>query len=88
MDFHCRVFFSLRTRVNKIETMYGMALEYVKDEPRSTFMFTRGRSYIASISFTRVIIIEAMYGGSCVNEEVEPRATFTFKHVNLESVRT
>ena len=34
--------------------MYGMALEYVKDEPRSTFMFTRGLSYIASISFTLV----------------------------------
>ena len=68
--------------------MYGMALEYVKDEPRSTFMFTRGLSYIASISFTRLIIIEATYGGSCVNEEVEPRATFTFKHVKFESVRT
>ena len=72
----------------KIETMYGMALEYVKDEPRSTFTFTRGLSYIASISFTRVINIEAMYRGSFVNEEVEPRATFTFKHVNFASVRT
>ena len=69
--------------------MYGMALEYVKDEPRSTFMFTRGLSYIASISFTRVIIIEAMYGGSCVNEEVEPRATFTFtRGVNFTCVQT
>jgi len=35
--------------------MYGMSLVYVKVEPRSTFTFTRGLSYIAYISFTRVI---------------------------------
>ena len=44
----------MRTRVNKIETMYGRSRVNVKVEPRSTFTFTRGLSYIASISFTRV----------------------------------
>ena len=42
------------TRVNKIETMYGRSRVNVKVEPRSTFTFTRGLSYIASSSFTRV----------------------------------
>ena len=41
-------------RVNKIETMYGSPRVNVKVEPRSTFTFTRGLSYIASSSFTRV----------------------------------
>ena len=40
------------TRVNKIETRYGRSRVNVKVEPRSTFTFTRGLSYIAS--FTRV----------------------------------
>ena len=44
------------TRVNKIGTMYGRSRVYVKVEPRSTFTYTRGLSYIASISFTRVKI--------------------------------
>ena len=39
------------TRVNKIETMYGMSLVNVKVDPPSTFTFTRSLSYIASISF-------------------------------------
>ena len=42
------------TRVNKIETMYGRSRVNVKVEPRSTFKFTPGLSYIASSSFTRV----------------------------------
>ena len=42
------------TRVNKIETMYGRSHVNVKDESHPTFTFTRGLSYIASISFTRV----------------------------------
>ena len=44
MDFHCRVMCG-RSRVN------------IKFEPRSTFTFTRGFSYIASIVFTRVKIM-------------------------------
>ena len=40
------------TRVNKIEAMYRRSWVNVKVEPRSTFTFTRGVSYIASISFT------------------------------------
>ena len=51
MDFHCRVIFPC---VNKIETLYGRSRKYVKIEPRSTFTFTRGLSYIAYISFTHV----------------------------------
>ena len=51
MDFHCRVIFPC---VNKIETLYGRSRKYVKLEPRSTFTFTRGLSYIAYISFTHV----------------------------------
>ena len=42
------------TLVNEIETIYGRSRINVKVEPRSTFTFTRGLSYIASISFTRV----------------------------------
>ena len=44
------------TRVNEIGTMYGRSRVYVKVEPRSTFTYTRGLSYIASISSTRVKI--------------------------------
>ena len=56
--------FSVRTHVNyarvhKIETLYGRSRIYVKVEPRSTSTFTRGLSYIASISFTRVIYVRA-----------------------------
>ena len=40
------------TGVNKIETMFERSRANVKVEPRSTFAFTRGLSYIASISFT------------------------------------
>ena len=42
------------TRVNKIEAMYKRSRVNVKFEPRSTFMITRDRPYIASILFTRV----------------------------------
>ena len=42
------------TRLNYIETMSGRSSVNVKVEPRSTFTFARGLSYIASISFTRV----------------------------------
>ena len=42
------------TRLNYIETMSGRSRVNVKVEPRSTFTFARGLSYIASISFTRV----------------------------------
>ena len=37
--------------------LYGRSRIYVKVEPRSTSTFTRGLSYIASISFTRVIYV-------------------------------
>jgi len=40
--------------VSEIETMYGRSRVNIKVEPRSTFAFTRGLSYIASISFTHV----------------------------------
>ena len=51
--------FSLRrhvklTRVNKIEAMYERPRINVKVERGSTFAFTFGLSYIASILFTRV----------------------------------
>ena len=42
------------TRLNKIETMYERSRVNVKVEPRSTFTFTCGLSYIASISFRHV----------------------------------
>ena len=42
------------TRVNKIETMHVRLLVNVKVEPRSTFTFMGGLSYIASISFMRL----------------------------------
>ena len=42
------------TRVNNIETMSGRSRVNVKVEPRLTFTFVHGLSYIASISFTRV----------------------------------
>ena len=42
------------TRVNNIETMSGRSRVNVKVEPRSTFTFARGPSYIASISFRGV----------------------------------
>ena len=39
------------TRVNKIETIYGIPYER---EPRSTFTFMHGLSFIGSILLTRV----------------------------------
>ena len=42
------------TRVNKIEAMYGPSSVSVKVERGLTFTFTRGLSYIASISFMHV----------------------------------
>ena len=42
------------TRVNKIEAMYGRSSVSVKVERGLTFTFTRGLSYIASISFMHV----------------------------------
>ena len=42
------------TRVNKIEAMYGRSRVRVKVERGLTFTFTRGLSYIASISFMHV----------------------------------
>ena len=47
----CRVIF---TRVSKIEAMYTRPRVSVKVERGSTFTFTRGLSYIASISFMHV----------------------------------
>ena len=41
-------------RVNKVETMHARSRAKVKVEPRSTFTFMGGLSYIASISFTRL----------------------------------
>ena len=42
------------TRVNKIEAMYGRSRVSVKVEGGLTSTFTRGVSYIASISFMHV----------------------------------
>ena len=42
------------TGVNKIEAMYGRSSVSVKVERGLTFTFTRGLSYIASISFIHV----------------------------------
>ena len=42
------------TRVNKIEVMYGRSRVSVKVEGGLTFTFTRGLSYIASISFMHI----------------------------------
>ena len=42
------------THVNKIEAMYGRSSVSVKVERGLTFTFTRGLSYIASISFMHV----------------------------------
>ena len=42
------------THVNKIEAMYGRSSVSVKVERGLTFTFTRGLSYIASISFIHV----------------------------------
>ena len=42
------------TRVNKIEAMYGRSRVSEKVEGGLTFTFTRGVSYIASISFMHV----------------------------------
>ena len=36
------------TRVSKIEAKYGRSRVNIRDEPRSTFTFSRGLSYIAS----------------------------------------
>ena len=44
----------MRTRVKKIETMYGRSRVHVKVEPCSTFTFTLGLSYIVAVSFTHV----------------------------------
>ena len=41
-------------RVDKTEAMYGRSRVNVKVEPRLTFTFTRGLSYIASVLSTRV----------------------------------
>ena len=41
-------------RVNKIEKLNEKSRVHVKVEPRSTFTFTRGLSYIAAILFTCV----------------------------------
>ena len=46
--------FSVRSRVNKIEILYGRSRVYIKVEPRSTLTFTCGLSHIASISLTHV----------------------------------
>ena len=78
MDFHCGVIFPCMrthvnyTRVNRIKTMYGRSR--VNVEPSSTFTFTRGLSYIASISFTRVNVTcvgTEKLRGSGINPEIE-----------------
>ena len=40
--------------MNEIEAMYGQSCVNAKVEPRSTFTFTLGLSYITSILFTHV----------------------------------
>ena len=52
--FYCRVIFIVRTRVNKIETMCGRSRLNVEVDPRSTFTFPRGLSYIRAV-YTREI---------------------------------
>ena len=80
MDFHCGVIFPCMrthvnyTRVNRIKTMYGRSRVNVRVEPSSTFTFTRGLSYIASISFTRVNVTcvgTEKLRGSGINPEIE-----------------
>ena len=71
VDFHCRVILYVRThvnftRVNEIDTVYGSWRVNVKIEPRSTFTFTRGLSYMISFSFTRVNF-------TCVSTEKKKR---------------
>ena len=57
VDFHCRNFFtSARTQILQIQAKYGKSCVNVKVEPRCTFTFRRGVSYIVSILFTDVKI--------------------------------
>ena len=53
LNFYTRTHVNF-TRVNKIEAMYGRSRVRVKVERGLTFTFTRGLSYIASISFMHV----------------------------------
>ena len=53
LNFYTRTHVNF-TRVNKIEAMYGRSRVRVKVERGLTFIFTRGLSYIASISFMHV----------------------------------
>ena len=53
LNFYTRTHVNF-TRVNKIEAMYGRSRVRVKVERGLTFTFTRGLSYIASISFIHV----------------------------------
>ena len=46
VDFHCRVIFKWHANTCKIEVLYGRSRVNVKLEPRSTFTFSRGKSYI------------------------------------------
>ena len=53
LNFYTRTHVNF-TRVKKIEAMYGRSRVRVKVERGLTFTFTRGLSYIASISFIHV----------------------------------
>ena len=73
------------TRVNKIEAMYRRSCINVKVEPRSPFTFTRGLSYIASISFTHGKITRQWKSTLTVNFHC--RVIFTRVKVNLSEVQ-
>ena len=56
VDFHCRVIFKWHANTCKIEVLYGRSRVNVKVEPRPTFTFSRGKSYITTIFFTHAKI--------------------------------
>ena len=65
--------------------MYRRSCINVKVEPRSPFTFTRGLSYIASISFTRGKITRQWKSTLTVNFHC--RVIFTRVKVNLSEVQ-
>ena len=72
-DFHCCEIF---TRVKEIEVMYGSSRLNVKVEPRWTFTFLRGLSYIASISFMHVNFTCSKEEKTYVAVEINAKRTF------------
>ena len=67
---------------HKKNTIYGRSRVNVKVEPRSTFMFTRGLSYIASISFTHVnfTCVRTEKLGNKINPKLQNRGNYKDQH--------